>query len=129
MPRILGFSDEAPTPVGPFSHSARVGSVVWASGQGGFDPATGNLVGSDVASQTRQALRNLEAVLRAAGANLDDVVHVGVYLTTRDDFMEMNQVYAQYWGDVVPPARTTVAVELPLPGMRVEIDAMAVLDR
>lgn len=129
MARTPGSTNDAPPPVGPFSQSARVGAVVWASGQGGFDPQTGELVGDDVASQTRQTLRNVEAVLRAAGATPDDVVRVGVYLATRDDFAEMNGVYAEYWGDAVPPARTTVAVELPLPGMTVEIDAMAVLDR
>lgn len=129
MPRTAGSTDDAPPPVGPFSQSVRVGAVVWASGQGGFDPETGDLVGDDVMSQTRQSLRNVEAVLRAAAATPDDVVRVGVYLATADDFAQMNAVYAAYWGDVAPPARTTVAVELPLPGMRVEIDAMAVLDR
>jgi 2-iminobutanoate/2-iminopropanoate deaminase len=125
--RIAGSTDGAPAPVGAFSQSARVGSVVWASGQGGFDPRTGELVGDDVGPQTRQSLRNVEAVLKAAGATLEDVVRVGVFITTPEDFTAMNEVYAQFWGDVVPPARTTITVGLPLPGMRVEIDAMAVV--
>ena len=101
--------------------------MVWAAGQGGFDPQTGDLVGDDVASQTRQTLENLRAVLEASDATLDDVIRVGVFLTTPDDFAAMNEVYAGFWGEGAPPARTTVSVGLP-GRMKVEIDAMAVLD-
>jgi reactive intermediate/imine deaminase len=126
MPRQPGFTDQAPPPAGAYSQSVRVGGVVWASGQGGFDPATGELVGDDVGAQTRQTLANLEAVLAASGASLDDVIRVGVFITTPDDFAAMNEVYAEFWGDP-PPARTTVSVGLP-GNMKVEIDAMAVVE-
>jgi 2-iminobutanoate/2-iminopropanoate deaminase len=125
MPRQPGHTDQAPPPAGAYSQSVRVGAVVWASGQGGFDPATGDLVGDDVASQTRQTLANVKAVLEASGATLDDVIRVGVFITTPDDFAAMNEVYAEFWGDP-PPARTTVSVGLP-GNMKVEIDAMAVV--
>lgn len=126
MPRTPCSLDGLPTPGGHFSPSVRAGNVVWASGQGGQDPATGELVGDDVGSQTTQTLQNLEAVLRASGAGLDDVVRVGVFITTPDDFAGMNEAYKAFWGDN-PPARTTVSVGLP-GGMKVEIDAVAIVE-
>ena len=126
MPRTPCPPDGLPTPGGHFSHSVRGGNVVWASGQGGQDPATGELVGADVGSQTTQTLRNLQAALAASGAGLDDVVRVGVFITSPDDFVGMNEAYAAFWGEN-PPARTTVSVGLP-GNMKVEIDAMAIVD-
>lgn len=125
MPRIPCDPSGLPRAGGHFSHSVRAGDVVWASGQGAQDPATGALVGDDVATQTTQTLRNLKAALAASGASLDDVVRVGVFITTPADFAAMNAAYTAFWGDA-PPARTTVAVGLP-DGMLVEIDAMAVI--
>ena len=125
MARVTASTDDAPTPAGAYSQSARVGNVVWASGQVGIDPATGELAGADVQAQTRQALANVAAVLAASGAGLDDVVRVGVFLTTPDDFGAMNEAYGAFWG-ADPPARTTVSVGLP-GQLQVEIDAMAVL--
>ena len=126
MPRVVNSTDQAPTPGGWYSQSVRAHGIVWAAGQGGADPATGQMVGDDVESQTLQSLRNLQAVLEASGATLDDVVRVGVYLTTPDDFAAMNEVYKSFWGEG-SPARTTVSVGLP-GAMKVEIDAMAVVD-
>lgn len=125
MPRIPCPSGDLPTPGGHFSHSVRGGDVVWASGQGGQDPATGELVSPDVGPQTERALLNLQRALEASGAGLDDVVRVGVFITTPDDFADMNQAYAAFWGED-PPARTTVSVGLP-GDMKVEIDAVAVV--
>lgn len=125
MTRTAITSPDAPEPAGPYSHGIVAQGIVAVSGQVGVDPATGQLVGDDVTSQTRQALKNLEAVLSAAGSSLDDVIRIGVFLTEVDDFGAMNEVYAQ----AVPtphPARTTVYVGLP-PGYLVEIDALAVV--
>lgn len=126
MPRTAGSTDQAPAPAGAYSQSVRSGPVIWAAGQGGFDPRTGDIVGPDVAAQTRQALRNVAAVLAAGGASLDDVVRVGVFLTDADDFTEMNEAYREFFRDP-PPARTTVIVGL-YGAMKVEIDAMAVVE-
>lgn len=126
MSRSPGSTENAPPPAGAYSQSVRIGNVVWASGQGGFDPATGDLVGPDVASQTTQALANVAAVLKASGASVDDVARVGVFLTRPDDFAAMNESYKVFWG-TYPPARTTVSVGLP-GQMKVEIDAMAVIE-
>ncbi|MGH2787791.1 MAG: Rid family detoxifying hydrolase [Actinomycetota bacterium] len=124
MSRIGGRTDDAPKPVGPYSQSARIGAVVAAAGQGGFDPVTGELVGDGVAEQTRRALKNVAAVLAANGATLEDVIRTGVFLTDTDDFEAMNEVYRTMFSEPYP-ARTTY-VGLPA-GMKIEIDAIAVL--
>jgi 2-iminobutanoate/2-iminopropanoate deaminase len=126
MSRAQGHTDEAPAPVGPYSQSVRIGSIVAAAGQGGFDPVTGELVGPGVVEQTQQALANVAAVLAASGASLDDVIRVGVFLTDTDDFTALNDVYRSVFSEP-HPARTTVYVGLP-DGMKVEVDAIAVVD-
>jgi 2-iminobutanoate/2-iminopropanoate deaminase len=117
-------TDGIAPPVGPFSPAIRDGDRVYTSGQVAQDPATGRLIDGDVGAQTHRVLDNLEAVLRAAGKTLADVVKVNVYLTDMGNFQAMNAVYARRF--TVPyPARTTVAVAaLPL-GAAVEIEAVA----
>ena len=127
MARIEGHTDQAPKPVASYSQAVRVGSVVSVAGQGGFDPATGQLAGPDVGDQTTQTFKNIAAALGACGATLDDVARVDVYLATLSDFAEMNERYAQVFAAPYP-TRTTVGVELP-PGMKVEITALAVLEQ
>lgn len=108
-------------PVGPFSQAIRADGFLYLSGQIGVDSATGKLAEGGVAAQTERVLRNLQAVLAAAGKGFDDVVRAGVYLTNMGDFAAMNQVYAKYFTQPYP-ARTTIAVvALPL-GAEVEID-------
>ena len=126
MSRAQGRTAEAPDPAGPYSQSVRIGSIVAAAGQGGADPATGELVGPGVAEQARQALANIAAVLAACGASLDDVIRVGVFLTDTQDFAALNDVYRSVFSEP-HPARTTVYVGLP-DGMKVEVDAIAVVD-
>ncbi|MGM1065313.1 RidA family protein [Saccharothrix sp. Mg75] len=117
----------APTPVAAFSQGVRKGPVLQVAGQVAFDPETGAVVGSTVAEQTAQALRNVEAVLAAGGASLADVVMLRVYLTDTAHFAEMNETYNALVTETPFPARTTVYVGLP-EGLLVEIDALAVLD-
>jgi 2-iminobutanoate/2-iminopropanoate deaminase len=123
--RQAGVTSRAPQPAGPYSQSARIGRLVHAAGQGADDPSTGRLAGPDIEAQTRQCLRNVEEVLAACGASLDDVLRVGVFLAHRSDFDGMNAIYRTVFGDP-PPARTTVYVGLP-GELRVEIDALAVV--
>lgn len=127
MSRSAVHAPSAPAAIGPYSHAATGGGPLYLSGQTPIDPATGRLVDGDVPAQTRRVFANLEAVLRAAGGGLDDVVKVNVYLTTMDDFGAMNEAYAEVF--TAPyPARTTVAVAgLPL-GARVEIEVVAMVD-
>ncbi|MFL5386730.1 MAG: RidA family protein [Longimicrobiaceae bacterium] len=125
MPGKSFTSDHFPSTGLPLSPAVLgAGGAVYLSGQVGQDPATGKLA-EGVAAQTEQALRNLQAVLAAAGKTLDDVVRVGVYLADlRGDFAAMNEVYAR-WFDAPYPARTTIGVAaLPL-GAAVEIDLVA----
>jgi 2-iminobutanoate/2-iminopropanoate deaminase len=101
--------------------------LVFVSGQGAIDPATGQLAGLDVETQTEQVFRNMRAILEAAGTDLSHVLRCGVFLVDMRDFAAMNEVYARVFGDH-RPARTTVAVaSLPHAGLRVEIDAVAYL--
>jgi len=117
-------TDKIAKPVGPFSPAVRVGEVVYLSGQVAQDAATGRLVEGDVARQTEQVLRNVRAVLEAAGKSLSDVVAVRVYLTDMTNFAAMNEVYARHF-EPPYPARTTIGVKaLPL-GATVEIDLIA----
>jgi 2-iminobutanoate/2-iminopropanoate deaminase len=116
----------APKPVGPYSSAVIVGDLVFVSGQSGRDPAT-DAVSPDVEIQTEVCLNNIRIILEAAGTSLSRVVRCGVFLVDMKDFKKMNGVYARTFGDH-RPARTTVAVsELPGPGLRVEIDAVAAL--
>lgn len=114
-----------PEPVGPYSPGMIFDRLVFVSGQGATDPATGQLAGLDVASQTEQVFRNLRAILEAAGTDLSHVLRCGVFLVDMRDFESMNAVYARVFGEH-RPARTTVQVAaLPIAGLRVEIDAVA----
>lgn len=116
-----------PKPVGPYSPGMILDRLVIVSGQGATDPATGELAGPDVATQTEQVFRNIQAILEAAGTDLDHVLRCGVFLVDMRDFEAMNAVYARVFGDH-RPARTTVQVAaLPYVELRVEIDAIAYL--
>jgi 2-iminobutanoate/2-iminopropanoate deaminase len=117
---------DLPPPVGPYSPAIVVGNLVFVSGQAGRDPRT-LVTPEDVESQTEQALRNVSAILQAAGSSLSQVVRCGVFLVDMGEFQKMNAVYARMFGDH-RPARTTVEVSgLPGSGLRVEIDAVAML--
>ena len=116
-----------PAPVGPYSPGMTLDRLVFVSGQGATDPATGELAGPDVVTQTEQVFRNMEAILKAAGTDLSHVLRCGVFIVDMRDFKAMNEVYGRMFGDH-RPARTTVQVaSLPNVGLRVEIDCIAYL--
>ena len=115
----------APAPRGPYSPAVRAGDFIFVSGQVPVDPVTGTVVYGDVRLETRQVLNNIRLNLEGCGATLGDVVKCHVCLTDIQDFTAMNEVYAEFFGEA-KPARTTVGVAaLPLPGAKVEIDAIA----
>ncbi|GIU95098.1 MAG: reactive intermediate/imine deaminase [Gaiellaceae bacterium] len=119
-------TDRAPGPFqgAPYNQAIRCGDFVFVAGQLGVSLETGELVGPGIAEQTEQALRNLAAILEAAGSGLDKLVKTTVFLVHLADFAEMNEVYARFVGDR-PPARSTVGIaQLPVGG-RVEIEAIA----
>ncbi|HEY2152163.1 MAG TPA: Rid family detoxifying hydrolase [Vicinamibacterales bacterium] len=117
-------SASLPAPAGPYSPGMGFERLIFVSGQGGVDPATGILAG-DIEAQTEQVLKNVQAILEAAGSSLQHVLRCGVFLIDIGEFKKMNGVYSRMFGDH-RPARTTVQVAgLPGPGLRVEIDAIA----
>lgn len=128
MDRNVISTDRAPKPPAnvPLSQGIRKGNIVQVSGQTAVNPESGVVVGGGVPEQTEQCLRNVGAILEAAGAALRDVVMLRVYLTDTSQFAEMNETCARIVGEPYP-ARTTVYVGLPA-GLLVEIDALAVLD-
>jgi 2-iminobutanoate/2-iminopropanoate deaminase len=114
-----------PRPVGPYSPGMGFERLVFVSGQGATDPATGTLVGDTVEQQTAQCLRNVQTILEAAGSSLQHVLRCGVFLLDMGKFQNMNTVYQRTFGDH-RPARTTVQVAgLPGEGLLVEIDCIA----
>ncbi|WP_278265879.1 RidA family protein [Nocardia sp. AG03] len=130
--KIAVRTTDAPAPAHIFSQGVRKGPFVQVSGQGPVDPATNEyLHPGDVAAQTTRTLRNVAAIVDAAGATFDDVVMLRVYLTKREDFAAMNEAYGafvtEHTSTGVLPARTTVFTGLPRAEMLVEIDALAVV--
>jgi 2-iminobutanoate/2-iminopropanoate deaminase len=114
-----------PKPVGPYSPGMALGRLIFVSGQGATDPATGRLAGADVESQTEQCLKNVRAILQAAGSDLPHVLRCGVFLIDMAEFPRMNAVYERVFAGH-RPARTTIqAAALPGDGLRVEIDCIA----
>lgn len=118
----------APAAVGPYSQAIAAGDLVFCSGQIGLEPTTGELVNGGVEAEAERALRNLAAVLDAAGLSLADVVKATIFLIDIADFAAVNGVYARFMPDP-PPARSTVAVAALPRGARVEIEAIAVRPR
>ena len=125
MPRQIITTPNAPSsPL--FSQGVKAGSQVFVSGTTGIDPSTGDLAGNVIQDQTRQALANCEAILRAGGASLDDVVEVGVLLTNPADFAGMNEEYAR-WFPTDPPTRYAAKLGAEIPGLLVSIRMTAVI--
>ena len=121
----ITFTEDAPTPIGPYAQAVRAGSTLYCAGQIPLDPKTGELVSGNAADQTRRVLDNLFAVLRANDLNASNVVKTSVFLVDMADYPAMNEIYASYFENHVP-ARTTVAVAGLPRGVRIEIDAVAV---
>src|SRR5205814_884439 len=113
-----------PAPRGPYSPAVRAGDFIFVSGQVPVDPATGELIKSDISAETRQVLNNIKGILAGCGATMADVVRCGVFLGDGTDFAAMNAVYVEFFGDA-KPARTTVVAGFVVQGLRVEIDAVA----
>lgn len=123
------FTDKAPAPIGPYSQAILVdGKFLYLAGQIPLDPATGKLVDGDVKAQTRQVLKNVEAVLLAAGASFQSVIKTTVFLKDMADFGAMNEVYAEYFS-ASAPARSTVGIASLPRDARVEIEVIAVIEK
>jgi 2-iminobutanoate/2-iminopropanoate deaminase len=120
-------TDNAPKAIGPYSQAIKANGFIFASGQIAFDPAAMQVVEGGIREQTERVMRNLAAVLEAAGSHLDRVVKTTVFLADMNEFAAMNEVYGSFFGDV-PPARSTVEVKRLPRDVRVEIDVIALAD-
>ena len=117
-------SGELPAAIGPYSHAAWAGELLFCSGQLGVDPATGEFAGTDTASQTKQALENVKTLLKSQGLAMSDVVKSMVFLSDIGDFKVFNEIYSGYF-DSDPPARSCVAAAALPKNARVEIEVIA----
>ena len=126
MPKQQLSTSSAAAPIGAYSQGLRAGDFVFVSGQGPLDPQTGKVVGTTIEDQTTRVLENIKAILAAGGASMADVVKVAAHLSDLSLFERYNRVYASYFPDP-KPTRTTVGSQLP--GILVEIDAVAYVGR
>lgn len=118
-------TDKAPAAVGPYSQAVKSGGLLFCSGQISIDPATGGLTGDDIKSQTEQVMKNISAVLAAAGATFSDVVKTTCFLADIEDFAKFNAVYAKYFTG--KPARSCVAAAALPKGALVEVEVIAAI--
>ena len=122
--KIIIKSPKAPAAVGPYSQGTRYGDLVFTAGQIPIDPASGELVGSNVEEQTRRVLTNLQAVLEEAGASFQTVLKATVFMVDLARFADMNKVFTEFFGDSLP-ARSTIQVAALPKGSQVEIEVVA----
>jgi 2-iminobutanoate/2-iminopropanoate deaminase len=123
MKKVIA-TDNAPKAIGPYSQAIKVGNMVFLSGQIPLDPKTGELISSDIQTETDRVLDNLAGVLKEAGCSFDHVVRTTIFLTNLGDFQAVNETYGKRFSKD-PPARATVQVSALPRGCRVEIDAVA----
>jgi len=127
MAHTVVFSPQAPAPIGPYSQAIRAGGTVYVSGQIALDPATGQLVGDgDVAAETHQVMRNLQAVLMAAGLSMRHIVKCSIFVQDLGNFGLINDIYGSYFDADYAPARETVEVSRLPKDVQVEISCVAV---
>lgn len=119
-------AQNAPEAVGPYCHGIKHGDALFTSGQIALDPATGQLVEGDVQDETRQVLKNLEAILLAAGTTKNKVIRVTVFIADMNDFARINEVYAEFFAPHTPARACVQVAKLPL-DVRVEMDMVAAL--
>ena len=124
MKRIIN-SDKAPAPIGPYSQAVEAGGTLYVSGQIPIDPSTGALVEGDISKETHQVMKNLSAILEAAGLNFGAVVKCSIFVADMNDFATINEAYGSYF-QAGPPARETVEVSTLPKNVNVEISCIAV---
>ena len=124
MKKEIVSTKDAPAAIGPYSQAIKAADLVFISGQIPLDPASGEIAGASIEAQTERVMKNLAAVLKAAGSGLDKVIKTTIYLTDLSDFAVVNEIYGSYFNDS-PPARATIEVSGLPKGVKVEIDAIA----
>lgn len=119
-------TQQAPAPIGPYSQAVRAGSLLFVSGQLGFDPSSGAFVSDRVEDQTKQALTNMKAIVEEAGAQMSDVIKTVIFLKDMNDFPKVNEMYGTFFA-VEPPARSTIEVARLPKDARVEIECIVAM--
>lgn len=127
MKKVIA-TKNAPAAIGPYSQAVQVGNMLFASGQLGLDPATGNLVEGGIKGQTAQAFKNVQAILTEAGLGMENVVKTTVFLVDMNDFTAMNEVYAAQFEGAFP-ARSAVAVKMLPKNALVEVEVIAIAEK
>ena len=125
MKKII-FTDKAPAPIGPYNQAVLVGNTLYTSGQIPLDPVTGEIVGGDIETETKQVMENMKAVLSAAGMDFSNVVKTSIFIIDMNDFAKINAVYGSYFNEETAPARETVQVAKLPKNVNVEISMIAV---
>lgn len=120
MKKII-FTDKAPAPIGPYSQAVAFGNTLYTSGQIALHPQTGELVTSDIETETKQVMENMKAVLEAAGTTFENVIKSTIFLSNMDDFAKINGIYGAYFNEKTAPARETVQVAKLPKNVNVEI--------
>lgn len=125
--KTIIYTENAPAPIGPYSQAVKAGNTLYVSGQICIDPATGELTGGNAGEQARQVMKNVQAVVTAAGFSMGDIVKTSIFLTDMNDFAAVNEVYGSFFtGDF--PARETIQVSALPKGVSVEVSVIAVKD-
>lgn len=124
MKKII-LTDKAPAPIGPYSQAIEAGGLIFCSGQVSIDPSNNQVITTDIKAQTEQVMKNVEAVLKAAGVGFKNVVKTTIFITDMKDFATVNEIYGRFFPSE-PPARSTVAVAGLPKGVNVEIEVTAV---
>jgi 2-iminobutanoate/2-iminopropanoate deaminase len=117
-------TSEAPAPIGPYSQAVKTANLLFISGQIALDPHSGELVGKDIASETKQVMKNIGAILKEAGMDFKSIVKSSIFLKDMNDFAKVNEVYGEYFSEN-PPARETVQVSRLPKDVNVEISIIA----
>lgn len=125
MSKSVVYSDQAPEPIGPYSQAIQAGNMLFISGQIAIERSSGNVINSDIESETRQVMVNLEKVLKAAGFDFPNVVKSSIFLKDMNNFPKVNAIYGEYF-NTNPPARETVEVSRLPKDVNVEISCIAV---
>jgi 2-iminobutanoate/2-iminopropanoate deaminase len=126
MKKII-FTEKAPAPIGPYNQAVLKGNTLYTSGQIALDPDTGNLVIDSIEAETQQVMKNMEAVLEAAGMTFENVVKTTIFIMDMNDFARINTIYASYFNEKTAPARETVQVACLPKNVNVEISMIAIL--
>ncbi len=125
--KVIVIADKAPKAIGPYSAAVKAGNLVFTAGQIGIDPESGEFVPGGIEAETRQALKNIETILKAAGSSLKSVVKTTVFLRDMNDFGVMNVIYSEFFSERFPARSAVQAAKLPKDGA-IEIEAIAMLE-